>query len=135
MTSTLAPFVDTETVLMNWLESTFAELAADGSILHVVNVGVPNTLEDYPFVRVMRIGGSDNRFTDFPRVDVEVFSPSRQTAYALAEAIRARLLGYPIPVSGGLIDRVRTETAPFRAPWADPKIHRYLATYQLSARR
>lgn len=133
--TTLDAFVDIETMLMDWLEATFAELAPDGAVGHVVNIGAPNVEADYPFVRVTRIGGQDDRFTDFSRVDVEVFSPSRSTAYALAEAIRARLLGYPIPVSGGLIDRVRTETAPFRAPWADPKTHRYLATYQLSARR
>lgn len=131
----LAAFNDVESVLMDWLESSFPELAPSAGVTHVVSVGAPSSPADYPFVRVTRTAGEDDRFTDYSLVDVEVFSPSRHTAFALAEAIRARLLGYPIRVSGAVIDQVHTETAPARLLWADPNVHRFQATYQLSARR
>jgi hypothetical protein len=131
----LTAFNDIETVLMDWLEATFPELAPSSSALHVTSVGAPSSASDYPFVRVTRIAGGDDRITDMSTVDVEVFSPDRSTAFALSETIRARLLGYPIRVSGALIDSVYTETAPTRLVWADPNVHRYQATYQLSARR
>lgn len=134
--SDLATFNDAESVVMDLLEQRIPGLApGPDDVIHVTNVGVPNSVADYPYVRVTRISGGDDRISDYPRLDVEVFSPSRAQAWAIAEAIRAELLSFPHRVGGALIDRVRTESAPVRAIWTDPTIHRLVATYTLSARR
>lgn len=136
MTTDLGAFPDAEATVMAWLVQQFPDLApeADGT-LHVISVGAPGNGAWEPLVRVSGRGGADDLVTDRTRVDIEVFGRSRAVAYDRSEAIRARLLGAPHRVNSVVIDRVRTETKPFRAPWADTGVHRFMATYVLSARR
>jgi hypothetical protein len=133
--SILAPFPDIEVAVMAWLRATFPELETVNGVSHVGSTAVAEDPTQYPFVRVGKIGGNDDLITDRPLVDIEVFDRSRMVSYTLSEAIRARLLGFPHRVNGVVIDRVGTVVSPWRAPWEDSGIHRYLATYQFSARR
>lgn len=134
--SDLDPFPDMEVALIAWLRATFTQLQTTGGVTHVGSTAVAEDPTQFPFVRIGQIsGGIDDRITDRPLLDIEVFSPDRNVCKNLSEAIRARLLGYPHRVNGVVIDRVSTVISPWRAPWEDPAIHRYMATYQFSARR
>lgn len=133
---TLAPFRDIEYVVMDGLEARFAELDQ-------TNVGIvtPSNLNTRVagggvFVRVHETpGGRDDRMTSFAVLDIDVFAGTRDASKALAEAIRAWLLGYPIRVGTAALDRVETVTAPFQAPWENEAVWRRLGTYRISTRR
>ena len=132
---TLSPFPDVEVVLMDGLEARFVELEA-GDVGTVTPSNLATRLgQGRYFVRVGRVTGLDDRINDYPVVDVDVFGRTRSSARTLAEGIRAWLLGYPLYVGTVTLDRVRTETAPFRAPWKDETVWRFLATYQITTRR
>jgi hypothetical protein len=88
-----------------------------------------------PFVRVTRIGGSDTRIFDDPRVDIDAFAGTREAAYVLAEACRQRLINYPHRTSLGLIDLVTTDAGPHEVPWGDTTVRHFTSSYSLSARR
>lgn len=88
-----------------------------------------------PFVSVTEIGGTDNHFTDFTEIDVNVFTPD-YSGKALAETIRQRLISGPIVTAAGVIDRVTTSTKPRELPWTDGStVRRFAATYRVRARR
>ncbi|GAA0976087.1 DUF3168 domain-containing protein [Nocardiopsis tropica] len=122
----LPPFPDIEDLLADAL----ADLAETGS-------ETPDDLQDrLPFIRITRIGGSDDRRTDTSRADVDCFGRTRKQAWELARAVQQRLISGPTRVPGvGLIDRARTELGPRRAPHPDQTLCRVLATYRVSARR
>lgn len=129
-------FPDIEAALLDWLKATFPELAdADGKVdLHVGSEPPGPSLDArLPFVVVARVGGPDDFHTDYPVVDIDVFGAGRRQAYDLAEGVRTALLAKP-QVGGVTIDTVRTRTF-MRRPWDNPKIRRWGATYELSARR
>lgn len=126
------PFPDIEVVLMDGLEAEFAALGpGDTGRVTPANINTRGR----EFVRVARIGGRDDRVTDYPVVDIDVFAPTRQRARDLAEGVRSWLLRYPVRVGTVTLDRVVTETAPFQAPWEGDNVSRYLATYRISTRR
>lgn len=122
----LAPFPDVERVV--------ADLVSDlGGVGRETGTDLQTNL---PFIRVRRIGGSDDRFTDVARVDVRVYEAAASDAKALAETIRQRLLAGPANTARGVIDRVFTEVAPIEVPSPDPE--RYCiwsGTYRVSLRR
>jgi hypothetical protein len=116
-----------------------ADLVSDPDDIGTV---IPADLQERVFadpprrvIRVRCIGGSDSRFFDNPRVDVEVFAATRATAMPLAETIRQRLISKPRRTAFGVIDRAETEVRPQEIPYEDPDIRRILATYRLSLRR
>lgn len=129
----LGSFPDVEVMVMDGLEAAFPTLI--GRVATETPADLQTRLETGDFVRVGLVTGSDNRFTNFSVVDIDVFSRTRQGSHDLAELIRAWLLGYPLTVGTATIDRVVTETAPFQAPWEDENVRRRLATYRISTRR
>lgn len=88
-----------------------------------------------PWIRVRRVGGSDDGVTDTAQVDVEVFHSSRAKAYALASAVRERLRGRPPEGPGFLVDRVDTVLAPFEIENPNPNVTRFYSSFRLTTRR
>jgi hypothetical protein len=131
----LAAFPDVEQALMDLL----ADLVVDPADVGVI---IPADLQARVLgdptrhvIRVRVLGGNDNRFIDFPRVDIEVFGPARATMVPLAETIRQRLISKPRRTAFGVIDRAETEVRPQEIPYDDPDIRRVLGTYRISMRR
>lgn len=85
------------------------------------------------FVKVQRIGGGGRFGVDSPRVFVECFAPDYPTAKDLAARVRvvfeSALIGYQA-ADGAVLDVV-TNSGPSWAPYADTRVARFVATYQL----
>ena len=112
----------------------FADIAAAASAATVTNL--PADLQAVlPVIRVRRLGGGDDRWTDAPRVDVEVYAATRAVAVPLAEQLRQRLLSRPHATAHGVIDRAVTEVGPQEIPYEDQDVRLVAATYRLSLRR
>lgn len=122
------PFPDIEVAVLDLIEAWYA---------HECGTDTPPDLERaLPFWRVRLVTGADDRVTDYSVVDVDVFTSTRQQGYDLAEDFRDRLLDDPHATGlAPVIDKVRTETKPFPAPWDNDNVRRRLATYKISARR
>lgn len=95
------------------------------------------TLQDeLPFIRVRRIGGTDDGVTDIARVDVRVYAGDLTSAEDLAETIRQRLISRPAATVYGVLDRAETEVGPQEVPGPDPETYRVVSTtYRISVRR
>lgn len=129
-------FVDTETVIMDWLEATFpGELAFVDGVRHVAEETPENLQDVFPFVRVALVAGTDDGITDRGTYDIDVFAATRAAAHGLAERIRTAFIGYPHRVGSAVIDTVYTEQKPQRLPWDDENTRRFGAIYQVSVRR
>lgn len=126
----LPSFPDVERVLADL----FADLAsaADATVVTVLPADLQQVL---PVIRVRRLGGGDDRWTDQPRVDIEVYAASREAGKPLALQLQARLLSYPHSTSHGVIDHAATEVGPQELPYADQDLRLFPATYRLSLRR
>lgn len=97
------------------------------------NITLQSTL---PYIRVRRLGGSDDRFTDAARVDVHVYDTDATTAKSISEQIRQRLISGPSVTTHGVIDRAWTEVGPQTIPADDTAdIRQVVATYRISMRR
>jgi hypothetical protein len=125
---TTARFPDVVNELIFWVEATFPTTAAAGHTPATWPTGA------FTFVRVGIVGGTDDRITDYSRVDIEVFSDTYAAARALAEDIRQGLQPRA-KMESTTIDTVRTITSPQELPWGNPAVRRLLATYQVSVRR
>lgn len=90
-----------------------------------------------PIIRVQRVGGSDDRITDRPRMEIACYGIHRAQAWQLAEHCRTVILASPrTTVDGVLIDTARTDNPPTQVPYATSKdTRRVLAYYRLSWRR
>lgn len=130
MPTDLPVFPDVERVLMDL----FADLATAASAT-VVTVVPANLQQALPVIRVRRLGGADDRWTDRPRVDVEVYGTTRAVAMPLAKTLQARLLSWPRATAHGVLDRADTEVGPQEIPYADQDVHLVTATYRLALRR
>lgn len=110
-----------------------AGLTAPGSI----GSETPANLQDVlPFIRVRRIGGSDDLITDAARVDVQVYAADAAQAKQLAETARQRILAGSAVTSHGVLDHGRTEAGPMILPADDTAgIRRIVSTYRVSVRR
>lgn len=114
-------------------EAAVIELISD---LGTVDVTTPNDLQaNLPFIRVGRIGGTDDRFTDAGHVDVDCFAVQRSDASALAALVHQRMLSFPHVLSDCVIDGVTTDASPNEVPWANTAIRRFTASYRVTARR
>lgn len=117
---------DIEAVLNPWAEATFGVFAG---------AETPADLEDrLPVIRIERGGGVDDRFSQSPRVYVDVFAATADEARTLANSVRDALLFLRGPVGGAVIRDVRCDSGPTRAPWATDAVHRRGATYTVSLR-
>jgi hypothetical protein len=125
----LAPFADAEAIVMTLLSPLGATVST-----------TPAQITS-PIIRVERVGGSDDLFTDYPRVDVSVLYPIAQdgdtaAAWTLAEQCRqAMLAARNTTVDGALIDNCENATPPQLLPWDNPQLRLISATYQLALRR
>lgn len=87
-------------------------------------------------LRVRRIGGSDDRITDFARIDVRAYAVNLSDAEETAELARQRLISGPSATPHGVLDRAETEVGPQEVPSPDPEHYRIVsATYRTSIRR
>lgn len=124
------PYPDIERVLCDLL----ADLGSCGT-------RTPADLQDQlEFIRVRRVGGSDDQVTDRARVDVEVFAGTRAAGETLTEQIRQRLsVRGPLSViSGGrvvVVDRSLLLAGPVELAWPDPETRMFHASYQTECRR
>jgi hypothetical protein len=117
-------FPDAETVIMALL----------GDIAHTVT-STPNPLVP-PVIRIQRVGGADDRLTDFPRVEVAIYGENRAQAWDLAERCRQRILASPrTVVAGALVDNARTDTPAQQVPYDNTDIRRVVAFYRFAWRR
>lgn len=128
-----APFIDVEAALVDLLTDLVTNPADVGTV-------IPSDLQTRlaagrKVIRVRVIGGSDDRISDHPRVDIETFAATRADAKSLAETIRQRLISGGHRTAHGVIDHVATEVVPQEIPYDDPAIRRWSATYRLTARR
>lgn len=112
-------------------------VAATVGDLATVGVETSATLQaDLPFIRVRRIGGTDDRVTDTARVDIRVYATGLSAAKTLSETIRQRLISAPTSTAHGVLDRAVTEVGPQEIPGPDPETYRVVsATYRASVRR
>lgn len=112
-------------------------VAAVVADLGTVGGETSTTLRDeLPFIRVRRIGGTDDRVTDVARVDVRVYAVDLSAAETLSETIRQRLISRPSATAYGVLDRADTEVGPQEIPGPDPEQYRVVSTtYRVSVRR
>lgn len=117
---------DIEAVLNPWAETAFNVPAG---------AETPDDLEQHlPAIRIERGGGADERFSEHPRVFVDVFAATADEARTLANNLRDALLALRGPVNGAVIRDVRCDSGPTRQPWANEAVYRRGATYTVSLR-
>lgn len=117
---------DVEAVLAPWLEARIGVFSASET--------PPDLETSLPMIRVERIGGADSRFSQHPRVSVDVFAATADEARTLAIRVRDELLFLRGPAGSAVIRGVRCDSGPSRQPWATETIHRRGATYTVSLR-
>lgn len=93
---------------------------------------------DVPLHVVARFGGADTSITvDQPRIDIDTYAATADTAETIAEQVRAAmrtlLPGYLH--GGSVVVRVDTFTAPRLVPWGSGDVYRVNAAYQLRVHR
>ena len=108
-----------------------------GTVVGETGADLQDLLQDRQrVIRVRRIGGSDDRFTDVARVDVRVYAVDLSDAEETAEDARQRLVSGPSATAHGVLDRAFTEVGPQEVPGPDPENYRVVsATYRVSVRR
>ncbi|GAA0632173.1 hypothetical protein GCM10010174_61470 [Kutzneria viridogrisea] len=125
----LPPYPDAEAVVMAMLAGIAPTVTATPADIST------------PLIRVQRVGGSDDRVTDYPRIEVCVFYPVAQdgdtaAAWAMAEQCRQTILAARCTVvAGALCDNATTATPPQLLPWDNPNLRRIAATFVLAFRR
>ena len=130
------PYPDVIDALRELLPRWYPELASTSEEdFHVGRTFPEDLLTKLPFVRLADIGGNDDRITDRPLIDVDVFHQSFAQVETLARGIQAHLLSGPHWAGGILLDRVRTAMRPHPIPWDSDEVSRMYASYSLSARR
>lgn len=127
----LGPYVDVHAALSEAL----ADLVDAGHVVTWTGTDLQEVLAEGPLIKVARVGGADDRFTDTPRVDVSVYALTEADASPLAELVRQRLISRPLATSHGVIDRARTEVDPHEVPYEDADVRLITATYRVSTRR
>lgn len=102
-----------------------------------VSMEAPTDLEEnLPFIKIGMVRGADDHVTDAAVLDVEYFGSSRSSAADGAEELRETVLGLAGRASRGrLVDSVSTVARPTWRDYRNSKIHRYVATYQITARQ
>lgn len=111
-------------------------LAGLGALVGETDLTLQAKLATGQVIRVRRIGGGDDRFTDAARIDVDVYAVDLSDAEATAEAARQRLISGPSFTAHGVLDRADTEVGPREVPSPDPAAYRVVsATYRVSVRR
>lgn len=127
MTTALAPFPDLEKAVIELLTG-----------MGTLDTETPADLIDHlPFIRVERLGGNDDFFTDAGRLDVDVFGPrgERSATGDLARLVQQALIRGPHVLSNCVIDTVTTDVSPNEVPWGNQSIRLFTSSYRITARR
>lgn len=125
-------YPDVEQLLVAWLKT---ELSLTGVITGDIPEDVPSNI-DYlvPFIVVSRFGGTDRVLSlDNPRVDVDCFAATRDTAKALGERVR-RAIRVVLPrqiLDGAVITRTATFSPPTVVAWDSGPVRRVSAAYEI----
>ena len=115
------------------VERVLGDLLGDlGTVGSETNIDLQSQL---PYIRIRRVGGTDNRITDATRVDIDVYAADATTAKAITGVAQQRLISGPSATTHGVIDRAWTESGPQTAPTDDQNIRRVITTYRISLRR
>lgn len=124
-------FPDIESALMDF----FSDLG------YTVTSTPADLKERLPVLRIARVGGSDDKSNDFPRVSIQTFAAANhlapRAAQDLAETVRDRLNNNLPAMSkpgGVLLDSSSTESGPSSFPWPDPAIRVTQSIYRLTIR-
>jgi hypothetical protein len=126
----LAPFPDAEKVVMTLL----------AGVAPTVVTSFPAQISGAA-VRVNRVGGVDDFFTDYPRIEVVLLYPVTQSgdtdaAWALfGQIVQVVVAARCTTVAGALIDQAETFNPPQQLPYENQNIRRIVATFQLAFRR
>lgn len=131
-TGPLPAYPNANLVIMAYLEQ--------NGVVPYVDTAVPP--DDVPVaVQVNRVGGYDDGFTDFPRVEVRTYAPSYLEADAKAEEVRQWLLvlgGNAVeyePGKSATVDFCQTDQPPEDMPYDNPDRVVVPAWYRLGLMR
>jgi hypothetical protein len=131
----LTPYPDVEDMLMAYL----SELG------YAVDTVVPPDGQNG--IEIVRLGGTDDGITDYPRVEISCYSSDRDTARNMAETVRQAMRHEVITASevvytdgDGInwrvqVDRSDTDTPPENVGYKNPDRRRKPAFYRLALRR
>jgi hypothetical protein len=115
-----------ETVIAPWLE---AELGVFSC------ASTPADLEQrLPVIRVTAGGGSGGRFSQHPRVSVDVFAADDDAARTLAAQVHEALVFLNGDAGPAVVRSVRCDSLPTSRPWANDSVRRRGAEYTVSLR-
>jgi hypothetical protein len=104
-----------------------------------VSVEMPTT-PTLPFVLIERVAGGDDRITDRPIVDVNIFHSTRALSSATATQMHQMMhvlnAKTAVTVTAGTvrIDRVITLHGPSYLRYEDENLKRYVARYEVESR-
>lgn len=120
-------FPDLQVLLVDALQ----QFVGDGH----TGIETPTDLEaNLPFARVRKATGYSDRYTDYSRITIDVFTLFYGTSEQTAEDIRQWLCGPPPPLYQ--LDTAECVVAPHEMAWAKTSpVRRFNALYLLSARR
>lgn len=117
---------DIETVLAPWLEAELGVFAC---------ASTPADLEQrLPVIRVQAGGGSGGKFSQHPRVSVDVFAATDDAARALAQLVHSALVFLNGAAGPAIIRDVRCDSLPTSRPWETVAVRRRGAEYTVSLR-
>lgn len=117
---------DVEAVIGPWLEATLGVFSC---------ASTPSDLEArLPVIRVTAGGGSGGRFSQHPRVSVDVFAADDDAARTLAAQVHEALVFLNGTAGLAVIRSVRCDSMPTSRPWANEAIRRRGAEYTVSLR-
>lgn len=125
MTGPTRDFPDVETVLIALIQGS--------GIVAQVGADLPENLQyRMPFALVVRSGGGDDGISDFPTVDVELYTNLKTDGKRLSEHLRQRLTR---PMPGWPLDRIETVGAITELPFGGRNVRRWSNTFRATTRR
>lgn len=124
----MTAWADLENELYLWIPTV---LEGHRSGTRTPDVFSPSNL---PFHRIVHLGGPRDALNDYARFDIDTFAATRGAAKTAAEQLHDLLLPRT-RLTSAIIDSVRTDASPHQAPWDNTNVRRFLATYQITARR
>lgn len=117
---------DVELALVPWAQSTLSVTAC---------TRLPaNLTEVLPVIRINVVGGTGDRFSADPRVDVDVYAATYEEARDLAAAVHDSLVLLRGAVGDLVIRGVRVDGLPAERPYDNTTLSRVGASYTVSAR-
>lgn len=98
-----------------------------------------------PYCKIVRVAGDDDKVTDYPSIDVEIFDRMRNPYASLATLARrvhdrmrvwSNKVTVVLPDTGERvrIDRCHTAQAPILEPYEDSTLRRMLGRYRIENR-